>query len=101
MAAAFGDGSVRGTTELCAEHLAHRITHLQHSANPCADRSREGQGFKRAATSHNDLAVTVGEPAFFDSTGRRNLPRIQPQSRALVVPALVNVGGKKSKGLFQ
>ena len=95
MAAGIGDGSVRGIGELCAEHLARRITHLQHSANPCADRSRERQGFKRIAATHNDLAVTVGEPAFFDSTGRRNLPRIQPQTRTLVIPAVAHGGGKK------
>ena len=41
MAAGLDDGFIRGLGKLGAEHLAHRVTDLKHSANPCANRSRE------------------------------------------------------------
>ena len=43
MAACLGDGFIRRVGKLGAEHLAYRVTHLKHSANSCAGRSRSAQ----------------------------------------------------------
>ena len=75
MAARLDDGFVRSVGKLGAEHLAHRVAHLQHSANPCAGRSGQRQRLERIAASPDNLAVALGEAAFFDCAGCGNLLR--------------------------
>jgi hypothetical protein len=73
MLAGLDDGFIRGVGKLGAEHLADRVTHLKHSANPCADRSWQSQRLERVTAAHNDLAIAFDDPAFFNYTGPRNL----------------------------
>jgi hypothetical protein len=91
--------SVRGVGELGAEHLAHRVTYLKHSANPCADGGWDRQRLEHVATANNDLAVAFGKPAFFDCTDCRDLLR-RPLRPAPAVPALVH-GREEVRWRFQ
>jgi hypothetical protein len=75
MAAGLDDGLVRGVGKLGAEHLADRVTHLKHSANPCAGRNWQRHGLERVAAANNELPVAFGESAFFNLSDRRNLIR--------------------------
>src|SRR6202021_3942941 len=46
LVAGFNDVPVVSIGELGSEHLPNRVANLKHSANPCADGSREGQRFE-------------------------------------------------------
>ena len=50
--ASFDDAFVRDIGKLRAEHLAHRVANLKHSANPCAYRTGYRQRHLAHAAQH-------------------------------------------------
>ena len=67
---------------------------MKHSANPCADGSREGQRFEYVAMTDDDLSITISQPTFFNGTDCRDLHKVRSENRPLTFYVPTNVSGK-------
>ncbi|HTW64433.1 MAG TPA: hypothetical protein VME17_07455 [Bryobacteraceae bacterium] len=101
MTASFSDGFIRRVCKLSAEHVAYRITHLEHSANPGRNRSWHGQRLQYTALAHDDLSVAIGQAALLDCSGGGNLVGIRLHERTRHFAVFVNISRKTGDSLFE